>query len=446
MRNYTETGTYTVSMENRIYDVMDLDEDSETCRQQLLEIVSSFRPLDQVLEDLLIRKGFSGDRDSVDEKYAFARMLFITKGVPVPRNLKSFLAGTARFDRDKKTPFQFCIAFGLTVEEAEVFFRRCCLGRGFDYHSMQDLVVAFGLKKRLSYQEISDLLNQLPDQKPGAIPDSADILYTEEIEKNFAVLDEKKDLLIFLRENADRFAYNNATACKNIRELWKELTDPLKGLLNRELNELSDDSVDKTEEKSGKNVKEKTEENLKGKKKWAEETALKQILGLQDKTLFKDFSNKRSLKEILKDNPLLHPLAADCFPNRNAVRNILDGKHVSYESVRKLLILLLFYQYWIKKALERQEENKKNRQKKGGEFKHFWQSAGTDGARCLNQIDRYLDEAGYPGLYYGNPYDWLFLFAMVSEEPLPALRGYMLELYIEAKEGEHGPEGAFTGE
>lgn len=446
MREYVEIGTYTDSMENKVYYDMDLEEDPGTCRQQLLDIAGSFRPMHQVLEELLVYKGFSGDRNSVDEKLAFARMLFITKGVPVPRNLKAFLEGTARFDRDKKTPFQFCIALGLTVEEAEVFFRRCCLGRGFDYHSMQDLVYAFGLKKRLPYQEICDLLEQVPAVKQGTIPDCDDVLYTYDIAKDFALLDQKEELVAYLQENAARFAYNNATACKRIREIWQRLTGISDGLLNKELRELSDISMDKAKEKSGKRAKEKTEEKPIGKKKWAEETALKQILGLGDPGLFRDFSNKRSLKEILKDNLLLHPLAADCFPNRNAVRNILDGKHVSYESVRKLLILLLFYEYWINKALAIQEENRKNRKKTSGKCKNFWQSSGADGARCQDMIDRYLDEAGYPGLYYGNPYDWLFLFAMVADEPLPALRNYMMELYLEAKEYETGSERAFTRE
>lgn len=446
MREYVEIGTYTDSMENKVYYDMDLEEDPGTCRQQLLDIAGSFRPMHQVLEELLVYKGFSGDRNSVDEKLAFARMLFITKGVPVPRNLKAFLEGTARFDRDKKTPFQFSIAFGLTVEETEVFFRRCCLGRGFDYHSMQDLVYAFGLKKRLPYQEICDLLEQVPAVKQGTIPDCDDVLYTYDIAKDFALLDQKEELVAYLQENAARFACNNVTGSKMIQTIWKELTDPAKGLLNRELRELSDISENQVERKSGKKVEEKTDEKSKGKKKWAEETALKQILGLGEKVLFNGFSNKRSLMEILKDNPLLHPLAADCFPNRNAIRNILDGKHVSYESIRKMLILLLFYQYWIKKALKLQAKNQENRKKKGGEVMNFWQASGSDGNRCQNQIDRYLDKAGYPGLYYGNPYDWLFLFAMVNDEPLPALHEFMQELYFEMKEYEDGPEGAFTTE
>lgn len=442
MREFEKTGTYTDSMEDRIYDVY-LDEDPATCRKQLLDIAGSFRPMHQVLEELLVYKGFSGDRKSIDEKYAYARMLFITKGVPVPRNLKAFLEGTARFDRDKKTPFQFCVAFGLTVEEAEVFFRRCCLGRGFDYHSMQDFVYAFGLKKGMSYQEICDLLEQLPAVKQGTITDFENALYTEDIVKAFDSLDQEEEVVAYLKEHADRFAYNNATACKRIREIWQELTDISDGLLNKELRELSDISMDKVKEKSGKRAKEikakeKTEEKYIEKKRWAEETALKQMLGLDDAVLFRDFSNKRSLKEILKDNPLLHPLAADCFPNRNAVRSILDGKHVSYESVRKLLILLLFYRYWIKKALALQEENKKSRKKTGGECKNYWQASGTDGARCLERIDSHLNEAGYPGLYYGNPYDWLFLFAMANDEPLPALRDFMQELYLEVKDHKDG--------
>ena len=55
--------------------------------------------------------------------------------------------------------------------------------------------------------------------------------------------------------------------------------------------------------------------------------------------------------------------------------------------------------------------------------------ADTDADECLGQINHYLADAGYTELYYGNPYDWIFLFAMYDEYPLPTFREYIAELF-----------------
>lgn len=411
MRAYEETGTYTTSMENCMYD---LDPEAPDYKDRLIALVGEFRPMDQVLEALLLWKGYSGDRDSLEEKTAFTRQVFQAAGVPVPRNLKGFLAGTARFDRDKKTPFQFCFAFGLSMEEAETFFRRCCMGRGFDDHSMQDVVYSFAIRKKLSYQQAEQLLERLSKLEQNRLPMDEEICYTETIRKDLAAIEGQEDLFNYLKKNEKAFAYNNARAIKKIQELWDKLTIIPDGLLSKEVSDLYCEAEDRQ----------------KLKKKWSEEGALKQILGLNDRIILRHFTNKRSLKEILKDNRLLHPLAADCFPNRNAIRLILEGRHVSYESVRKLLILLLFYQYWMEKALMKHAANRSS-----GEHEDLiWSARGGDGERCRNHMDRHLMEAGYPSLYFGNPYDWLFLFAMIDEEPLLALRYFMKELYLEIME------------
>lgn len=54
--------------------------------------------------------------------------------------------------------------------------------------------------------------------------------------------------------------------------------------------------------------------------------------------------------------------------------------------------------------------------------------------RCLYSINKFLVDAGYPTLYFGNPYDWIFMWALRTENPLQAFRSYMLEVLISADE------------
>ena len=124
----------------------------------------------------------------------------------------------------------------------------------------------------------------------------------------------------------------------------------------------------------------------------------------------------RTIKHILKDNNLLHPLAEESFPDREGILLIISGKHVSYERVRKTLILLVFYVFWVGIALK--QKNNTYRARIG------------DYERCLDEMNRYLVDSGYPELYAGNPYDSIFMYAAQDDYPLTTFREYMNELFI----------------
>ena len=91
---------------------------------------------------------------------------------------------------------------------------------------------------------------------------------------------------------------------------------------------------------------------------------------------------------------------------------ILQGEHLSYERVRKWLILLIFYTWWAQRALNT-----------GG-----YEAGQKDGQRFLSFMDQALVEAGYPEMYVGNPYDWIFFYAAKCEEPLYVFRYIWNEL------------------
>lgn len=137
----------------------------------------------------------------------------------------------------------------------------------------------------------------------------------------------------------------------------------------------------------------------------------------------------RSIKPILNNDDLLHPLAQASFPDRDGLNKILNGEHVSHERVRKQLIFLLFYRYWVSLALSR----------------GHYGAVGGDFERCLSYMDQYLLDSGYPGLYIGNPYDWLILYSLVNSEfPLVTFREFMREMFWRAEE-KGAPANPFSG-
>lgn len=148
-------------------------------------------------------------------------------------------------------------------------------------------------------------------------------------------------------------------------------------------------------------------------------TIYNQILGL-DYAQEKKFSAKRSLASVFSENMLLPLKSSLSFPGSPMVNSILRGELGDNESYRKMLILLVFYTFWAKKTIEY----------KTVEVKADVQET----ERCLYSINKFLVDSGYPTLYFGNPYDWIFMWALRTENPLQAFRSYMLEVLISADE------------
>lgn len=129
----------------------------------------------------------------------------------------------------------------------------------------------------------------------------------------------------------------------------------------------------------------------------------------------------RSLTSVLEGNALLPLKAAYCFPNRQNIDKLIRGDLVGDdEIIRKMLIFLVFYTYWVKIIISQNDA--------------FYLAKPTDQKRCLDTINARLLDAGYPELYAGNPYDWLFKWALNDYNPLSAFRHYMGEVFAVKEE------------
>ena len=150
-----------------------------------------------------------------------------------------------------------------------------------------------------------------------------------------------------------------------------------------------------------------------------------QIFGLMD---YDDEDNSRlfvmehdrTIQPLLKSNGLIHPVACKAFPDRQGLEKIIRGEYQSNEAVRKTIILLAFYSFWAK--LEIKNNSAAYAAKKG------------DAGRCIASVNRLLVDSGYPALYEGNPYDWIFMFASQDTYPMDAFRSFMREVYLYKKE------------
>lgn len=390
---------YTNQLRNLQYEIS-LEDDNYT--EKLLSVVKSFRDFDEALDVFIVQKGFAGDVENVDEKVEFIKNKFQLTGImSLPRNLKKWFTEKKRIEK-RKIAFQFCFAFELDLQESEEFFRTVCLQRGFDCHYIEEAIYYYGISNGLNYSEVQEMLEKAPDDEKGKVDFKGEVLFTESIVKEINRFKSKEELIQFFKENLEQFGYNNATAYRYIMDIWQRI-ERANGLAEKEKALLFPKVVD----------------GEVGKKRSVWDIYL-QILGLYD---FDDdnsplfvLDTDRTLKPILKNNELLHPLAENSFPDRQGLEAILRGEHKSNELVRKSIILLVFYKFWTNLLIKKGSNN--------------YRANPDDAERCYAEINRYLVDAGYPALYAGNPYDWIFLFAIQDAYPMETFRYFMRELYI----------------
>lgn len=400
-------GSYTDFFEKQAAEIFETEDYIEECRR----ILHQFRSFDQGLDAFIVEHGYAGKKEDVDEKVHFVADRCRQAGIPVPRNLKCFFMGEKRMKRESAVPFQLCFAFGLSLEEVNDFLRRICLSRGLDCHSVREAVYYYAFKKGLSYKKTQEILAQTDVVAPGKI-DEKDLVYTDLIEEELDEIETTEELLTYLQEQGDKFAYNNVAASESIQTLWKEIAgeEQAEGLAQRERKKLylffNREKADETEKERKTRIRVDS--------MW--EIYL-QILGLAG-NYTDELYQCRSIKEVLKDNELLHPLAEEAFPDRDGLNKILHGEHVSYERVRKLLILLVFYRFYGSLAVRH----------------HSYEADPEERKRCIDALNDNLLSVGYPLLYPGNPYDFLFLMAIRSPQPLCTFREYMRELFFAKKE------------
>lgn len=393
--------TYTNFLEQKGYDI---DQNDDNYIEELLEVANLFRNFDEALDTFIANHGYTGDISDIDAKAAFIKSKFEQAKIPVPRNLKKWYTEHKKIVR--KTAFQICFAFHLTVEETEDFLRRMCLERGFDCHNQNEAIYFYCMSNQLSYQDAQQLIKKVPKVEFENVnmkqPDwKQDVFYTSSIVENIKRFGSPEQLVSYINDNIHQFKYNNVRAYELIRNIWNSISIK---------NDLTENGLADWEKK---NLYAAFGGEEKADKKKTSRTSHQKQKGNKDE-------DKAATDSLWKIYLQILGLAEDSFPDRDGLHKILNGVHVPYERVRKILILVVFYKFWVSLALKRRN----------------YQAEYGDGERCISKINGYLLDAGYPALYAGNPFDWIFMFVVENEMPLVAFRDFMRELfYMNEQEG-----------
>lgn len=404
---------------------------------------SSFRSFNEGLTELLIKKGYSGDTSNIKElsEYLISKLRKINSTIR-DETVISWFSGihSPKVEAGSRTKiYQICFALELTFDETLWFFHHVYYDRAFNCHMIQEAVYYYSFLNGLSYQEAQKVIQEVEEvEQAPTITANADksTNYTQFVKNRILDFNSVVELKKFLIQNKDNFNAWNQSALKTLNQLVLELIGPpenkaaidnLKqnvndkrnknaktltfdlskyencGLLIRELLFDSQDRLENPTQSPAAYVSQAIE----GRNTRKNTFILERILGT-DK-ICRD-NKKIQIPYIIRNN----------FPSKKTMSDVLSKDKISvsksYDSIRKMIILLDFYRFWANEKL-----------KKG--YTNFSMDMLSDLSETyIEEANTCLYQCGYEELYAGNPYDWIFLSSARSEDPLKYFRQLIEEL------------------
>lgn len=369
---------YTKRLEEEIWNINFNDENATKEPEVALEFLNSekFRTFGEGLFDVVSKK-----YPEVDEENVVAKIKEYTKtnGVPdkeiakSPNTLANWLKKDSRPKKGEKSRHQmFALAFALnlSVDETKYLFENVYLDRAFDYRKPKEIIFYFCLKNGKTWSDAERLIDEASKQVRQH--DDKTII-TRNMLDELNELNDEVALLAYLNNHGHNFEKTSVKAKKVFAQL---LADAKKAAL-------SEIETKRAEDKKGKwNTGEEVSNNF-----------LYEIITNQK------VSDKTGTKTIFKNANLPQEIK-----NRFPEANTLSNPDMTYEEIRKVIVLLHFYIYCINNA------------------------DNTDYDEYLDEINNILDKCMLPEMYPGNPFDWLFLFSLFyADSPLVAFRGTVAE-------------------
>lgn len=273
---------------------------------------------------------------------------------------------------DSRRFSMFALAFSLrlSVDDTKKLFHKIFLDRAFNYRNEKEVIYYFCLKNNKSW---ADAKRMIAEVESMTIDTSDHTQLTNVIVQNVDVMSDEKMLLAYIRENGHNFEKNSVNASK---------------IFNRYLSEA---------------------------KNWAKDEISRYALEHQNKWI-KNLSNNTLYETITGLNITGKKGTKTAFSNANLPKEIktrfpeaasFGKKHLTSEEYRKIIILLFSYGFWYQVQLEEID-------------------GGIDD--YTDELNNILFDCNYSGLYYGNPFDWLFLFCTQAEQPLDLFRELLAEV------------------
>lgn len=280
-------------------------------------------------------------------------------GVPLSE-IGSYNTLHNRFDKDirpasRRSMFELAFALCLSVDETKNMFHKIYLDRAFYYRDEKEVIYYYCLKNNKSWTDAARLIADVDDLSKDY---SDDTQYTQAISNSIDGFQSEQDLLEHIRRNGHNFEKKSVTVKSKIKYY---LSEARKCVQNETIRYQLDH---KNKDTKSNNFLYET------------------ITGM-------NITGKEGTKTVSFKNAILPKEIKNCFPQARTLDRYDKDNNMSSEEYRKTIILLFSYWYWY------QIQCTKN--------------VYTD-VDYIKDINNVLSECNFPKMYYGNPFDWMFVF------------------------------------
>lgn len=361
---------YTSQMESILFSSWD-DTGTEDYQNVLNVLQTDFRSFGEGLLDILSKKA----KEKVTNPLEYLKAMCVEADVDISdigsaNSLKSWFSGGPRpkkGDDSRDKMFTLAFALKLTAAETADLFHKVYLDRAFNQRNYKEVIYYYCINHQLSFSHAKHLISKVEFD----LTSCDKTVYTAKLIEETSALNDDTALIAYINSHAHNFAINTKSAKVELNN-QKE-----KALRFAQLE------ADSTWDKSLYYGANRTSDSF------LYEIITERSVSGDKGTVTLPFRNADLPKEI-KNN----------FPQVKSLSDKVD----SYEELRKAIILLFSYSFW-------REATSQNAYDIFDDY--------------IDQLNDLLIRANLPELYYGNPYDWMFLYCTYADNPLDTFRGIL---------------------
>ncbi len=281
-------------------------------------------------------------------------------GKPCPRTVQEWIKGTIPGITNRLNNYDLCYALEMDLMQTAVFFRKHFLTLPFNVKSKVDAVFLYCLNRKKPYADVQRML----DGTQGFVSQENAHTATSRIFSEIMSIDDDEKFLRYLSEHC----YDNEQQFQLARSIINREIDSVKKIILK---------YDYDKIISPDRLNSMTIEALLGYRYQSRDK------GVTVKNLPKRFT--------------------ESLPNDVTLGRIINGDSISYEVLRKTLMLLKFYNFYI-------EAKNTDRNTICGNLMDFY-----------DELNNTLFSCGFARLYVRHPFDCLLLYCANSYDPILTL-------------------------
>ena len=341
-----------------------------------------------------------------EELFEEVKKRYAEKGIELKKAVKGWFqkedVSPSTDQAYRRNLYDFCVAMGMDYQATAAFFLKAFLTIPFNYKDRDDAIYFYCLKEGRPYSVIKQML----DVADSYAVTNADVAFTEEIGLRILEIQSDDEFLEYLQRYCYDRKHQYSTAKEKIRFL---VADNKKKMPEETYEKIGSDQKSPKKVRKKRNTETAFSKNPEASKN---KELLNAILGYCYQEL--DDEQRSAIREC----------GLPVFPTDGDIGKVIaSDKEVSFEVLRKSLILMNFYNYFRHKQIAKKQ---KSFMDIDDIQEHLWE--------FYEETNQLLAECGFVQMYLRNPFDWIILFCANSPNPIDCLKDFILKRYLESLE------------